>query len=61
MKNNVGRTDRNIRLIAAVAIGVAGIYFQSWWGLLAAVPLVTAYFGFCPLYKFLRINTCRTA
>lgn len=59
MKCNVGKTDRNIRLIAAIVIGAAGIYFQSWWGLLAVVPLITAYAGFCPLYKVLGITTCK--
>jgi hypothetical protein len=61
MKCNVGKTDRSIRLIIAVVIGAAGIYFNSWWGLLAALPLLTSYAGFCPLYKVLGINTCKTS
>lgn len=59
MKSNVGKTDRNIRFIIALVIGLAGIYFQSWWGLVAAVPLLTSYTGFCPLYKLLGITTCK--
>ena len=61
MKCNVGKTDRTIRLVAALVIGAAGIYFQSWWGLLAALPLITAYAGVCPLYKVLGINTCKAS
>jgi hypothetical protein len=38
-------------------IALAGYYYNSWWGLLAVIPLITAYFSFCPLYKLLGINT----
>lgn len=61
MKYNLGKTDRYIRLIIAVVIGTAGIYFQSWWGLLAAIPLLTSYVGFCPLYKLFGISTCKAS
>jgi hypothetical protein len=57
MKQNVGSTDSGIRFFGAVIIAMAGIYYESWWGLLALVPLLTAYFGFCPLYRLLGINT----
>ena len=58
MKANVGSYDRIIRLIAGlVAIGL-GIYFQSWWGALGVVLIITAAFSFCPLYPLLGINTC---
>jgi hypothetical protein len=60
MKCNVGKTDRTIRLIIAVVVGAAGLYFKSWWGLLAILPLVTSYAGFCPLYSVLGISTCNT-
>lgn len=58
MKQNVGRSDKTIRLLLAVAILAAGAYFKSWWGLLAIVPLVTGAMSFCPLYSILGINTC---
>ena len=60
MRCNVGKTDRTIRLIIAVVVGAAGLYFKSWWGLLAILPLVTSYAGFCPLYSVLGISTCNT-
>jgi hypothetical protein len=60
MKQNVGRNDAMVRMILGVLIALAGIYYTSWWGLLAFVPLLTAYFNFCPLYKLLGINTCKT-
>jgi hypothetical protein len=47
---NVGKIDKSIRLIIGVVIAVLGLYYQSWWGLLAIIPIATAIFGFCTLY-----------
>jgi hypothetical protein len=60
MKSNVGNTDKIIRLVLAVLIAALGLYFKSWWGLVAIVPLFTALSSFCPLYKFFGLNTCST-
>jgi hypothetical protein len=60
MKRNMGKADRMIRFIIAIVIILAGLYFQSWWGLIALLPLATSYTGFCPLYKLLGISTCKT-
>jgi hypothetical protein len=57
MKSNVGKTDRFIRLLVALAIALMGIYFKSWWGLVALLPLITGAISFCPMYKFLGLNT----
>ena len=59
MKSNIGKTDKAIRLFLGVVIGVAGLYFQSWWGLVAILPIMTALFSFCPLYSALGINSCK--
>ncbi len=58
MKSNIGKTDRILRIILALMIGSIGIYFKSWWGLLALLPFVTGAISFCPLYKILGLNTC---
>ena len=60
MKNNVGKTDKAIRIVLGILIAAIGIYFKSWWGVLAIVPLVTAFTGFCPLYKLLGIHSDKT-
>lgn len=60
MTCNVGKTDRIIRFILAIAIAAAGLYFQSWWGLVALVPLLTGVSLFCPIYKIFGLNTCST-
>jgi hypothetical protein len=60
MKQNVGKTDKLIRIIAGLLIIALGIYFSSWWGLVAIVPLATALTGFCPVYALFGVNTCST-
>jgi len=60
MKKNVGSVDMIIRIIIAMVIVLLGIEFKSWWGLLAIVPLATAFFKFCPLYTLLGCSTCPT-
>ena len=58
MKKNVGRIDRYARIIIGlIAIG-AGVAFQSWWGAIGLVLLVTAFLKWCPAYSILRFNTC---
>ncbi len=58
MKTNVGFIDRVVRLILGCAILAAGYYYQSWWGLVGLVPLLTAFFGYCPAYLPFGLNTC---
>ena len=57
MKKNIGNTDKWIRIVAGLAIGAAGIYFSSWWGIVGLVIIGTALMNFCPLYLPLRIST----
>ncbi len=58
MECNVGKTDKWVRFILAIVIGTIGYYYDSWWGLLAFVPLVTSAISFCPIYKILGLSTC---
>ena len=59
MKRNVGKTDRAIRIVIGLAILAVAFYFKSWWGLLAIIPLATAFTGLCGLYSLLGISTCK--
>lgn len=59
MKPNVGEKDAAVRIVLGSIIGLVGFYFKSWWGLLAIIPFLTAYFSFCPLYKLFGINSCK--
>jgi hypothetical protein len=58
MKANVGGIDKALRAIVGLAIIGAGVYFQSWWGAVGIVPLLTAAFSFCPAYPIFGISTC---
>ncbi len=57
-KTNVGTLDRIIRIVLAAIVGGAGYYFSSWLGLIAIVPLVTAFVRWCPAYAPLGLSTC---
>ena len=56
----MGITDKWIRIVVGLAIGAAGIYFKSWWGLLGLIFLVTAFINWCPLYLPFGISTRRS-
>lgn len=64
MKRNEGTIDRVIRVVLAlVAVGAAvAIGISSLWGIVllvvAAILLVTAAVGFCPLYRLVGMSTC---
>jgi hypothetical protein len=57
MKKNIGKSDKVIRIVLGLAIIILGIIYQSLWGLIGLIPLLTAVIGFCPLYPALKINT----
>jgi len=57
MKCNVGTTDRVIRIIVGIVIIALGVYFNSWWGLIGIIPLVTGLFKWCPVYIPFKIST----
>ncbi len=57
MKQNIGNTDKIIRISLGVVIAALGFYFKSWWGLIALAPLLTAFISFCPLYPIFSLST----
>ena len=65
MRTNESGLDRVIRIIIAVAAvagaAVVGFGTVGAWVLLvvAAIMLLTAATGFCPLYRVVGISTCR--
>ncbi len=60
MERNIGKSDRIIRSVIGVAVILAGVITQSWWGAIGVIPLLTSLAGFCPLYTLLKISTCKT-
>ena len=59
MKCNMGTTDRVLRAIVGIAMIGAGVYFQSWWGAIGAIPLGTALLGVCPAYLPFGLSSCK--
>lgn len=60
MHNNVGNTDKLLRISAGVillGLGASGVI--GWWGLIGLVPLATGLLNWCPAYRLLGINTCK--
>ncbi len=58
---NVGNIDRTIRIVIGIAlIAIVFVGPKTPWGWIGVIPLVTAFGGFCPLYKLLGVSTCST-
>jgi len=58
MEPNVGTVDRVIRIVAGLAVIGAGVYYQSWWGAVGLVLLLTGLMRVCPGYMPFRMSTC---
>jgi hypothetical protein len=61
MKNNVGATDRHVRIVLGVLLlsfAALSSHPLHLLGLIGIVPLVTAALRVCPLYSLLGISTC---
>ena len=59
MKCNVGKTDRVLRLVTGALIIGAGVYFQSWWGAVGIVPVLTGAVRWCPAYLPFGLSTAK--
>lgn len=57
MKPNIGSMDRKLRLLAGIGLAIGGIIFESYWGLIGIVVLITAVLNFCPVYAIFGIDT----
>ena len=65
MKKNMGSTDKIIRILVAIIVGV--LYFTNVisgtvgivLGAFALIFVLTSFISFCPLYVLLGINTCK--
>jgi membrane-associated protease RseP (regulator of RpoE activity) len=66
MSKNVGTIDRVIRLIIGVALIAFAVHIGfpetgwNWLGWIGVVPILTALFGMCPLYRLIGVSTCAT-
>jgi hypothetical protein len=53
---NVGRNEKNIRALIGILILCAGVYFASWWGMIAIYLLLTSVFKWCPFNYVFNID-----
>ena len=64
MSTNMGTIDRTARIMIGLALIAYAIpigFAQTGWnwvGWIGVIPLLTAAFGFCPLYTLLGVSTC---
>ena len=59
MKTNIGYVDRAIRVVLGLLIMGVAFDLRSEWGIAGFFPLLTAYFGVCPIYHWLHFSTIR--
>jgi Inner membrane protein YgaP-like, transmembrane domain len=65
MKTNEGTLDRVIRVILGVALAALGLFGVVSGALmyvfyaLAAILIITAAIGFCPLWAIFKVNTAK--
>ena len=65
MQTNMGKADRTIRILIAIAIGV--LYYAGMisgttaivLGIIAAILVLTSLVGFCPAYYPFKISSRR--
>ena len=57
---NVGFFDQVIRITIGIAL-IAMVFVgpKTPWGYIGIIFILTAITGFCPLYKVLKINSCK--
>ncbi len=64
MSTDVGTIDRVLRVIVGSALIASALGYlpgyQTIWGWIGTIPLVTGLFGTCPVYSVLGLSTCRT-
>jgi hypothetical protein len=64
MEANVGGLDRGVRVVIGLALLSLPFVLNGearWLGLIGIVPLMTAAFRFCPLYRLVGLSTCPLA
>lgn len=57
MKFNVGTIDRSIRFVLGAVIIGAGIFYQSWWGAIGLLLIITGFIAWCPAYALFNIDS----
>ena len=59
MQHNVGGIDRGLRVLLGIAVIAAGIFYQSYWGAIGLLLLLTGLIRWCPAYLPFGLSTHR--
>jgi len=59
MQKNIGSVDRILRYVLGIVILIVGYVYQSWWGLIGLIPILTATIRWCPLYAPFKFSTSK--
>jgi hypothetical protein len=59
MEMNVGKVDKYFRIILGIVIAILGLRYNSWWGALGIIPILTGIFSRCALYSLFGICTLK--
>lgn len=57
MKENVGSMDQYARYTLGVVLLSLGVVYESLWGLIGIVPIMTALLAWCPPYAIFKFAT----
>jgi len=57
MKRNIGSYDAAVRFVVGCGLIATVNHNLGPWGLVGFVPVLTAAFGFCPLYRLFHLDT----
>ncbi len=57
LKKNIGYLDSILRVFGGALIVAFGLYFNSYWGFIGLIPVVSGAVSFCPIYKILNTTT----
>ena len=61
MKANVGSLDQYIRYVIGMGLLILGVVYQSVWGLIGILPIMTALMSWCPPMALFGISTNKSA
>ncbi|MCC5906161.1 MAG: DUF2892 domain-containing protein [Balneolaceae bacterium] len=57
LKKNVGNIDSIIRVVLGTLIVAIGLYYNSYWGFIGLIPVISGAISFCPVYRLLGTST----
>jgi vacuolar-type H+-ATPase subunit I/STV1 len=60
IKQNIGKTDKWIRIISGIVLVGIGYYLQSWLlGIVGLIIFITGIIDWCLIYRLFGISTCK--